>query len=142
MGGHFRPDKRPRNDFRPPLPQKKAKYSGPQQSVIQQPSRSGHLVKPLGFSPTASRTTSLDSSGGSSRESSYPGHPIRDYPANMAKTAKAPTATSLTTQYSYGRGPRQATSGASGRTSKAPVQVYHVRSREEEEDPDVIAALL
>ncbi|KAL4387925.1 hypothetical protein GQ457_09G030640 [Hibiscus cannabinus] len=127
MGGHIRSDKRLRNDFRPPLPEKKAKYSGPRQSVIQQPSRSGHLAKPLGFSPTASRTTSLDTTGGSGRESSYP--------------------------YSHGRGPRQAASGASGRTrgsasasnrpiSKAPVQVYHVRSREEEVDPDVIAGII
>ncbi|KAL4383605.1 hypothetical protein GQ457_15G012130 [Hibiscus cannabinus] len=180
MGGHIRFDKRPRNDFRPPLPQKKAKYSGPRQSVIQQPSRSGHLTKPLGFSPSASRTTSLDSSGGSDKESSYPvcsfcrkkhpagpcyrksgacffcgeqGHFIRDCPANMAKTAKAPAATSPTTQYSYGRGSRQAKSGASGRTrgsasasnrpiSKAPMQVYHVQSREEEANPDVIAGII
>ncbi|KAK8585309.1 hypothetical protein V6N13_076183 [Hibiscus sabdariffa] len=63
VGGHIRLDKRPRSDFRPSQPQKKAKYSGPRQPVIQQPSRSGHLAKPLGFSPTASRTTSLDHFG-------------------------------------------------------------------------------
>ncbi|KAL4279955.1 hypothetical protein GQ457_03G024800 [Hibiscus cannabinus] len=159
---------------------KKVKYSGPRQSVIQQPSGSGHLAKPLGFSPAASRTTSLDSSGGSGKESSYPvcsfcrkkhsvgpcyrqsgacffcgdqGHLIQDCPANMAKTVKAPAATSPTTQYSHGRGSRQATIGASGQTrgsasasnrpiSKALVQVYHVRSREEEADPDVIAGII
>ncbi|KAK8675171.1 hypothetical protein V6N13_033241 [Hibiscus sabdariffa] len=153
MGGSVRSDKRPRNDFRPPMPPKKAKYSGSRHPVIEQPSRSGHLAKPLSLLPTASRTTSLDTTGGSGRESSYPGHLIRDCPANMAKTAKAPAATSPTTQYSHGRGPRQVASGVSSRTrgsasasnrppSKAPVQVYHVRSREEDEDPDVIAALL
>ncbi|KAL4360768.1 hypothetical protein GQ457_04G029800 [Hibiscus cannabinus] len=180
VGGHIRSDKRPRNDLCPPLAEKKAKYSGPRQSVIQQPSRSGHLAKPLGFSPTASRTTSLDTTGGSGRESSYPvcslchkkhpagpcykqsgacffcgeqGHLIRDCPANMAKTVKAPVTTSPSTQHSYGRGHRQASSGASGRTrgsasasnrptSKAPVQVYHVRGREGEADPDVIAGII
>ncbi|KAK8621622.1 hypothetical protein V6N13_081055 [Hibiscus sabdariffa] len=81
------------------------------------------------------------------------GHLIRDCPANMAKANKSPVATSPTTQYPHGRGPRQATSGASGRTrgstsasnrlaSKAPVQVYHVRSRDDEVDPDVREALL
>ncbi|KAK8680834.1 hypothetical protein V6N13_109772 [Hibiscus sabdariffa] len=156
---------------------KKARYSGPRQSVIQQPSKSGYLAKPYSFSPTASKTTSMDSTDGSSRESSYSvcsfchkkhpaepcfrqsgacffcgeqGHLIKDYLANMAKATKAPVATLPTTQYSHGRGPRQATSRASGRTrgsasvstrptSKALVQVYHVRSREDEEDPDVIA---
>ncbi|KAL4351392.1 hypothetical protein GQ457_06G014320 [Hibiscus cannabinus] len=180
MGGHIRSDKRPRNDFRSPLPEKKAKYSRPRQSVIQQLSKSGHLAKPLGFSPTTSRTTSLDTTGGSGREPSYPvcsfcrkkhpagpcykqsgacffcgeqGHLIWDCPANMAKTTKAPATTSPSTQYSYGRGPRQTASGASGRTrgsasvsnrptSKAPVQVYHVRSREDEADPDVIAGII
>ncbi|KAL4318133.1 hypothetical protein GQ457_18G012660 [Hibiscus cannabinus] len=153
MGGHTRFEKRPRNDFRPSLPEKKAKYSGPRQSVIQQPSKSGHLAKPLGFSPTASRTNPLDTTGGSGRESSYPGHLIRDCPANMFKTAKAPANTSPSTQYTQGRGPRQAASGASGRTrgsaiasnrpiGKAPVQVYHVRGREEEVDPDVIAGII
>ncbi|KAL4383149.1 hypothetical protein GQ457_15G024020 [Hibiscus cannabinus] len=180
MGGHTRFEKRSRNDFRPPLPEKKAKYSGPRQSVIQQPSKSGHLAKPLDFSPTASRTTSLDTTGGSGRESSYPvcyfcrkkhpagpcykqsgacffcgeqGHLIRDCPANMAKTVKAPATHSPSTQYSHGRGPRQAASGASGRTrgsasasnrpiGKAPVQVYHVRGREKEMDPDVIAGII
>ncbi|KAL4283496.1 hypothetical protein GQ457_16G011840 [Hibiscus cannabinus] len=148
--GHVRSDKRPRTYFRPHMPPKKVK------------------------------TTSLDSTGGSGRESSYPvctfchkkhparpcyrqsgacffcgeqGHLIQDYPANMAKATKAPTTTSPTTQYSHGRGPRQATSRASGRTrgsasasnrptSKAPVQVYHVQSREDEEDPDVIAGII
>ncbi|KAL4339517.1 hypothetical protein GQ457_08G022260 [Hibiscus cannabinus] len=72
IGGHVQSDKRPMSDFRPPMPPKKAKYYGPRQSVFQQPSRSGHLAKPHGFSPTTSRTTSLDSTGGSGRESSYP----------------------------------------------------------------------
>ncbi|KAK8707571.1 hypothetical protein V6N13_058626 [Hibiscus sabdariffa] len=71
----------------------------------------------------------------------------------MAKATKSPVATSPITQYSHGRGPRQAASGASGRTrgsasasnrlaGKAPVQVYHVRSREDEADLDVIAGIV
>ncbi|KAL4339521.1 hypothetical protein GQ457_08G036240 [Hibiscus cannabinus] len=180
MGGPVRSDKRPRNDFRPPMSPKKVKYSGSRHLVIEQPSRSGHLAKPHSLLSTASRTTSLDSTGGSGRESSYhvcsfcrkkhpagpcfrqtgvcffcgeQGHLIRDFPANIAKITKAPAATSPTTQYSYGRGPRQVASWASGRicgsasasnrpNSKSPVQVYHVRNREEEEDPDVIAGTI
>ncbi|KAL4341255.1 hypothetical protein GQ457_08G033120 [Hibiscus cannabinus] len=180
MGGSVRSDKRHMNDFRPPMLPKKAKYSGSQHLVIEHPSRSGHLAKPLSLLPTPSRTTSLDTTGGSSRESSYPvcsfcrkkhpagpcyrqsgacffcgeqGHLIRDCPANMAKAAKAHAATSPTTQYSHGRGSRQAAFGTSGRTrgsasasnrptSKTPLQVYHVWSREDEADPDVIACIV
>ncbi|KAL4341455.1 hypothetical protein GQ457_08G021100 [Hibiscus cannabinus] len=142
-GGHIQFDKRPRNDFRPPLPEKKAKYSGPRESSYPVCSfcRKKHPVGPC------------YKQSGACFFCGEQGHLIRDCPANMAKTTKAPATHSPSTQYSQGRGPRQAASGASGRTrgsastsnrpiGKAPVQVYHVRGCEEEVDPDVIAGII
>ncbi|KAK8554321.1 hypothetical protein V6N12_031285 [Hibiscus sabdariffa] len=67
-----RANKRLRVDHRPSAPLMKGRYSGPRSTVIQQPAQSGHISRPLNTTSSASRTTSVASTGRKGQEMQNP----------------------------------------------------------------------
>ena len=78
-------------------------------------------------------------------------HYIRDCPQRNDRVSARPSIQSGSGPSNRGRGPRQAHSGSQGKgkgqqsnaptyqESRAPARVYHIRGKDEEESPDVIA---
>ena len=81
------------------------------------------------------------------------GHFIRDCPRNMSKAASGTQVQSNQVQGNQNRGQRQGQSGNASRRgsksvapthqeSRAPARVYHIKGREDEDSPDVIAGMV